>query len=341
MSDKLPKIGLGLTLLQQVDSFVMMRWVELLRSHYWPGPVLNGRRAYVSMARNIIIDEFFQRDEHPHPWDDWQPGELEGLLFWDSDQLPTMVIPQWDGSFKILTRHIQDLIVEHPEVECFGGLYFSRETDFVKNAADQIVKFPHEPVAYERLPDPRWGHGYRYLSWERMKNEILSLEGRFKLHKVGGVGTGAMFIRKSLLQRMATGKQAGAMTEAMRYQRAAQLAGDDAEISDWLQIKADAMKQRASAPMPIFENPDLQDGRTWTEDLHFCEQVQNLDPPGEIWLDAANESAHLGDRIWIRSQHYLAAHGEIGLRADSAMALEKAASQATSSKIILPDGWKN
>jgi hypothetical protein len=297
---KLPKIGLGFTLLQQVDSFVMMRWVELLRSHYWPGPVLNGRAQYTVQARNIVVDDFMQRDQYPLPADDWEPGELEALLFWDSDQLPAYVIPQRDGSIKVLTRHLQDLLVENPDKEVIAGLYFSRETEFLRDANGNVAEFPHSPVAYERVEDPRHGYAYRYLSHERMTQEILTLDGRYRLHQVGGVGTGAMLIRKSLLQRMT-------------------LARDG---------------------KPCFEAPPTDDGRQWTEDLWFCDQVQRLDPAASIWLDSANESAHQGDRIWIRSQHYLAAHGQVGLRSDSAMALEKAAAGAVSharGRIILPN----
>lgn len=319
--EQLPKIGLGFTLLQQVDSFVMMRWVELLRSHYWPGPVLNGRGQYTAQARNIVVEQFMQRDRFPLPnIDTWDSGELEGLLFWDSDQLPTFHIPQRDGTFKVLTRHLQDVLLENPEKELFVGLYFSRETEFLRGANGQINEYPHSPVAYERVEDPRQrtGYGYRYLSHERMVNEILPLEGRYRLHKIGGGGTGAMLIRKSLLERMAVADQ---------------------------QPKPPPYNRRAEdqLPRPTFETPPVEHGRSWTEDLWFCDKAQHLDPPAEIWLDPANESAHQGDRIWIRSQHYLAAHGQIGLRSDSALAVEKAVQEAVAeshSRIILPDGWQ-
>lgn len=278
-----PKFGLGLTLLQQVDSFPFMRWTEILRSGYSPGPVLNGRRAYVSMARNIVIDDFFQRDRFPLPVDDWEPGELDALFFWDSDQLPWIAIPERDGSLTLFTRYLQNLLMENPEKEVIVILYFSRETQFAMHPSGSLSEFPHEPVAYERVPDGRYGHAYKRLTFERMTNEILTLDGRYKLHKVGGGGTGAMLIRKSLLERLSIAK----------------------------------------AGKPIFENPDTPDGRTWTEDLYFCEQVQSLDPPAEIWLSAC-EVAHQGDRIWLQSQHYLAAHGQVGLTREAAEQIERA-----------------
>jgi hypothetical protein len=63
----------------------------------------------------------------------------------------------------------------------------------------------------------------------------------------------------------------------------------------------------------IFEDPPAPGeqgakGLSWTEDLYFCHQVREL--MGEqVWLDTAIESAHLGDNIWITSQHYLSARG--------------------------------
>jgi hypothetical protein len=297
VSENLPKIGLALTVMTHVDELIFRKWLLLLRSYYWPGPITSGRGQYVSQARNICIEDFIAADKAPGPIDDWEAGECEAMFFWDSDMLPPTVVRGAAGSLRLYTRHLQDLLVDNPDKDVFALLYFNRMTGFKQNKEGQIVEFPHEPVAYNRTPDG----AYRYLSWEQMTEQVLTLEGRQRLHAIDGGGTGAMLIRKRVLYRMA-----------------------EEGLTPW------------------FENPDVPGGRSWTEDLYFCEKLRRLNPPVQVWLDSAGEAAHQGDRIWIQSQHYLAGRGQFGLTPDAAEAIKRAREQAEpkplwSGKIILPD----
>lgn len=257
-------IGLGFTLPQAVDSAIFIRFLEITRSeHHWPGPVVHAKRAYTVQARNICVDDYLAHPDYER---------TEGLLFWDSDQLPPAKIPRPDGSLEWFSEHLERVIAEHPDAMVIAGLYFDRSSEFKKTPDGlKFEKYPHEPVAYERAEQDGLV-GYKYLDIERMHGEIL--RDRFTLHEVGGVGTGSMFIRKRVFEELKALKPNKGIFEA------------------------------PETP----QGYNLPTGRQWTEDLYFCEEVsQKLGYP--IWLDSALESAHQGDQIWITSRHWYNARG--------------------------------
>jgi hypothetical protein len=265
LSNKGP-VALGLTLLEQTEAAVALRWIELLRAHPWLGPVYNGKGQYVVQARNIVLEQAFA--DKPENWSG-------GLLFWDADQIPPMVIPGplpddpgWSepGPFTAYIDHVAET-----SEDVTGGLYYSRITQFAFDHNNQVVGLPHEPVAYERNEDGT----YRHLSIEEMAPR-LQRRGRYK---VRGIGTGSMLIPQSILFKMRDAKHPDPIFEAPTLG-----AGEKGGVA----------------------------GRQWTEDLYFCHQVEEL-LGGTIWLDTAMESGHLA-KININTQHYLAARGVFNQR---------------------------
>lgn len=186
------RIALGLTLLSSVDAEVFLRWVDLLRTHWWPGPVFHARDMYVTQARNLVLHKALKRK------DEW-----EALLFWDADQLPGLAVPGplpwqaangeiWKGGF--LTDYLDWLVVAEPHKKVIAGLYYSKEDNWEVTEAGAIIHGPHDPVAYVS-PE---GKGYHHLPEEL----IVPMLQRRGLYQVDGAGTGSMLIRKELIERM-------------------------------------------------------------------------------------------------------------------------------------------
>jgi hypothetical protein len=188
------RIALGLTLGREIDTMIALRWLDLLRSHYWPGPIYAARRAYTVQARNIVIGDAMA-----------EAGAWDALLFWDSDQLPPKMVPaygEWEGGF--LTAYLSWLCDTYPVV---GGLYYSRE----QRSDPAHGVFPFEPVAYERVEQGEGrAAGYRPLPPELLV-PMLRERG---VYRVGGVGTGSMLIRQDVLQRLAALKGPASIVSA-------------------------------------------------------------------------------------------------------------------------------
>lgn len=271
-------MALGLTTERDIRNLIFLRWIELLRSYDWPGPLFYARGAPgFAAARNIVIKQAWERFE-----------EWDALLFWDSDQLPPMwfpwpkhsnvKLPGWEtmaplGNENYLA-YLDRLLRDNPDKEVVAGIYFSRDLGFTEEP-------PFEPLAYASVP----GHddepdGFRRLAPSEL-GPMLHARG---LYPVAGAGTGSMLIRKSVLVRLAEAKG----------------------LTAWLE---DTKRK----PAPMFEQQQLRSGQQaglqWTEDLYFCwELTHTLDPPVQLWLDTIGESAHQTD-LWASSEHYLQARG--------------------------------
>ena len=188
------RIALGLTLLREVHSPVFLRWVNLLRSHWWPGPVYHARDMYVTQARNLILRDFLRERDYS-----------DALLYWDVDQQPPLAVPGplswqastgevWQGGW--FTDYLQWVVGNEPHKKVLGGLYFSKQHDWELTEDGRIVAGPHEPVAYY---SPRDSGGYRPLTTD----ELIPMLQRPAIYKVDAVGTGSMLIRKDVIERMA------------------------------------------------------------------------------------------------------------------------------------------
>lgn len=197
------RIALGLTLLREVDAKVALRWFDLLRRHWWPGPVYNGRGQYTVQARNLVLHQALQ-----------ELSEWDRLLFWDADQVPPLWMPalpdiKWQGGF--FTEYLQFLSATQTEKKVIGGLYFSREDYWQTDLFGKIKAGPHEPVAY-------WGNAedgtYRYLTLQ----ELAPMLQRRGFHRVKGAGTGCMLIDKAALLELAEVKAPKPIFEAPQLQ---------------------------------------------------------------------------------------------------------------------------
>lgn len=261
-----PRIALGITTERGINNLIFLRWLELLRSYSFLGPVFYARGAPgFAAARNIVLKQAWERlDEFTH------------LLFWDSDQLPPIWFPWpsggWDRQLpgwpmgsrcpsgrEHFLAYLERLARENPDKEVLAGLYFSRDLGLA-------VEAPHEPVAYAwGDPHPGEPEGFRRLRTE----EVVPMLARRGLYRVAGAGTGAMLIRKEVLLRLKEAKHPDPVFEQPQMERGVQR--------------------------------ELQ----WTEDLLFCYEIQRrLTPPVDIWLDTVIESAHQTD-VWVSSEHYL------------------------------------
>lgn len=181
------RIALGLTILREVDGKWAMRWMQALRSHWWPGPIYNGKGQYTVMARNFVLRQAFD------DLDSW-----EAVLFWDSDNVPPLIVPGplangWPGGWFL---DYLDYLLEHePDKGVIAGLYPSREDYWQTDQIGTIKAGPHEPVAYRRNPDGTYG----FLNFE----ELVPMLQKPGLYPVGGAGTGTMLIRKQVLLELA------------------------------------------------------------------------------------------------------------------------------------------
>ena len=252
------RIALGLTLLREMDAKVALRWFQVFRSHWWPGPVYNGRGQYTVQARNYVLEQFFA-----------ELGESEALFYWDSDQVPPLVVPGplpngWQGGY--FTDYLDYLLDHEPDKEVIAGLYFSREDYWQTDEAGKVKAGPHEPLAYWTNADG----GYRFLT----DAELIPMLQRPGLHPIKAAGTGSMLIRKSLLLEMAELKAPRPVFEASMIEP-----GDKRGLV----------------------------GSQWTEDVYFCHEVQTR-LHKTIWLDTAMQSAHVAE-IWVNAAHYLEARG--------------------------------
>ncbi len=105
---------------------------------------------------------------------------FDDFLWVDSDHLPSPAFIE--------------RIAEYPlEVEAVGGTYFGRE-------------YPFDLQAWDSEPDLE---GLKAIRPERIDNML----GRPDLYPVGGVGTGWLFLRKRVLERMAEVKGLGYIWE--------------------------------------------------------------------------------------------------------------------------------
>lgn len=192
------RIALGVTLLREVDAKAHLRWEQVLRSHWWPGPIFNGRGQYTVQGRNLVLKQAFAELD---AWDD--------LLFWDADQVPPLVVPGplpngWAGGW--FTDYIDYLSEHEKDKDVIGGLYFSREDYWQTDETGAIKAGPHEPVAYGSSGE----NTYRYLT----PAELVPMMQRPDLYPVKAVGTGSMLIRKELLLELAALKAPKAIFEA-------------------------------------------------------------------------------------------------------------------------------
>lgn len=182
------RIALGLTLLRELDAKVALRWFQLLRSHWWSGPVYNGRGQYTVQARNLVLAQAF---DDLDSWDD--------LLFWDADQVPPLIVPGpglangWPGGW--FTDYLDYLSATELDKQLMAGLYFSREDYWQTDQVGKVKAGPHEPIAYRRNPDGSYG----FLTLE----ELAPMLQKPGMYPVGGAGTGSMLIRKELLLELA------------------------------------------------------------------------------------------------------------------------------------------
>ncbi len=322
-----PRIALGLTLMRQVDAKASLQWLTLLRAHWWPGPIFHARNAYVVQARNEVLRQAFL-DE----------GSWDGLLFWDADQVPPVIVPgplawkastgeTWPGG--IFTEYLQWLYENEPGKGVIGGLYPSREDLWELDKGGRVRQGPHEPIAYKRVDK-----GYRHLSLE----EMVPMLQRPALYRVDAVGTGSMLIRKETLLRLRDTKKPAPIFEAP-------VLGAQAP-----QVELDALKvaieQANAGPAKATLRHLLErllghlggefGGLQWTEDIRFCHEVVEL-LGEEIWLDSAVQSAHIADK-WIIMKDYLEARG-LGTQAheQSPVAVSHAQeNERRKSRIIVP-----
>ena len=252
------RIALGLTILREVDGKWAMRWMQALRSHWWPGPIYNGKGQYTVMARNYVLRQAFD------DLDSW-----DALLFWDSDNVPPLVVPGplpngWSGGWFL--SYLDYLVQTQEDKAVIGGFYPSREDYWQTDQLGKVKAGPHEPIAYRRNPDGTYG----FLSME----EVVPMLQRPNLYPIGGVGTGTMLIRKETLLDLAELKAPKPVFEAPE------------------------LKPGESGGGP---------GSQWTEDLYFCHEVATR-LKKTIWLDSALQSAHIAE-VWITFAHYLEARG--------------------------------
>lgn len=185
------RIAFCLTLLAEVQAEVVLRWFNLFRSHWWPGPIYHARDMYVTQARNFVLAQALREKDH---WDD--------VLFWDSDQMPPIEVPGplpwqaangefWQGGF--FTDYLQWLAESEPHKKVIGGLYYSKEDTIELTQDGKLVHGPHDPVAYREHEG-----GYHHLA----ESDLLPMLVRRGLYQVDGVGTGSMLIRKEIIERM-------------------------------------------------------------------------------------------------------------------------------------------
>lgn len=306
-------VALGLTTERAWNNLIVLRWIDLLRSHAWTGPLFYARGAPgFAAARNIVVKQAWER------YDEWN-----SLLFWDSDQLPPHYFPWpgggWDrrlpgwetrapSGAEHFLAYLDRLVAENPEKEVFAGLYFSRDTGM----GDEQ---PFEPLAYHIVP----AHDEEPIGFRRLSpGELHPMLRARGLYRVGGAGTGSMLIRKSVLERLAERKG----------------------LLPWL-------RDPQRKPAPLFEQQQLrtggQRGLQWTEDLFFCYEISQIEPPVTIWLDTVMESGHQTD-VWTSSEHYLAtrgmlAQGSAGMVRDRKARLARQVDQiGRGSKIWTPGG---
>lgn len=192
------RIALGETVLREVDGKAHLRWKQLLRSHWWPGPTYNGKGQYTVQARNLVLKQAF---DDLHSWDD--------LLFWDADQVPPLIVPAlpdigWMGGF--FTDYIDWLSLSQTDKPVIAGLYFSREDYWQLNEMGQVKAGPHEPLGYTANSDG----SYRFLR----EPEIIPMLQKRGMYRVAGAGTGSMLIRKEVLLALAEKKHPRAIFEA-------------------------------------------------------------------------------------------------------------------------------
>ena len=187
------RVALGLTIVNDVQPEIFLRWITLLRSHWWPGPTYHARDMYVTQARNLVLHDALKESES------W-----EALLFWDQDQLPPLLVPGplswqasngefWQGGF--FTEYVQWLIKAEPHKKVIAGLYSSKQDDWELTNDDppKIIMGPHDPVAYTEE-----NGGYHHLA----EPEYLPMLMKRGLYQVDGAGTGSMLIRREIVERM-------------------------------------------------------------------------------------------------------------------------------------------
>lgn len=194
-----PLIALGIPTERAIHNYIFLRWLELLRSYDWPGPIFYVRGAPgFAAARNTIMGLAWASEE---PWD--------ALLFWDSDQLPPLAmpwpnhsnlrLPGWDTYAPLGPEHflhyLDRLLIENPDKEVVAGLYWSRDLG-------HDGKPPFEPLAYRAQPHEDGSPGFRHLS----ASEVVPMIEARGLYRVDGAGTGSMLIRRSVFERLREAK---------------------------------------------------------------------------------------------------------------------------------------
>lgn len=172
------------------------------------------------------------------------------LLFWDCDQVPPVG----------LLERLEEVAGREPII---GGLYYMRSGDF-------------KPHAYEH--DPFSWPPYRHVSDVRLL-EMISKRG---LYQVDAVATGAMLIRKPVLEHMTEEKK---HLKPPRPLFEAPLAGERGESASDDVIAA---------------------GYQWTEDLWFCYEATRT-YGYRVWLDTVYESGHISQQV-VGSRTWLATH---------------------------------
>lgn len=142
-----------------VEFDVLMQWIHILRSDWWPGPTYTHRDTYPGEGRNVITAGALTHDS----WDDF--------LWVDSDHLPSPAfverLRQYPKTCKVVV-----------------GAYFLRE-------------YPFDLQAWEADPEE---HGIVQIHPQR----IMAMLDQPGLYEVGGGGTGWMFIRREIMERLAT-----------------------------------------------------------------------------------------------------------------------------------------
>ncbi len=334
-----PRIALGLTVLREVDAKLHVRWMNVLRSHWWPGAVYNGRSGFgAAMARNNVLKQFFEDHDNGI--------EHDALLFWDSDQVPPLIVPgplswngtrsqaPWQGGY--FTEYLQWLIEEEPTKQVIGGLYFSREAHWDIDKEGKVRGSPHDPIAY-------WsptGDGYRHLT----PQELVPMLQRPALYHVHAVGTGSMLIRKELLLRLRELKKPraifeapmiGARAEQRHFELVDELLAELGPEGDAYLM--DDVADRLKDLRKWMEGQGGGDaGSQFTEDVFFCDEVQKRLNEW-IWLDTAMQSAHIAE-LWITSRHYLEANGFSVQPHPQSMRSTQEVAKQNSGRIWVPGG---
>jgi hypothetical protein len=159
---------------RSVEFDVLMQWVHILRARWWPGPTFTHRDLYPAEGRNVITSRSLL---HTDPDD---PLYYDDLLWVDSDHLPSPAFIE--------------RIAEYPlDALAVAGTYFGRE-------------YPFDLQAWESEPDLE---GLKAIAPQRVEN-MLARPG---LYPVGGGGTGWLFLRREVLERMEQVKGQGYIWE--------------------------------------------------------------------------------------------------------------------------------